>query len=60
MKSGIRDQVEGAAKEVKGIAKEKTAKTTGNPGKKLEGMVDRAEGRFQQKTGQIKRDVLRD
>ena len=60
MKSGVRDQVEGAAKEAKGAAKQKIAKATGNPQQSVEGAVDRAEGKFQQKTGQIKRDVMRE
>ena len=60
MKSGVRDQVEGKAKEAKGAAKEKYGKHAGDPQKKFEGAVDQAEGRFQQKTGQIKRDVTRE
>ncbi|MES2692111.1 MAG: CsbD family protein [Verrucomicrobiota bacterium] len=60
MKSGIRDQVEGTAKVVKGATKEKVGEITGDPQKKIEGAVDRAEGRLQQKTGQIKRDITRE
>ena len=60
MKSGMRDQVEGVAKELKGETKQKVAKVTGDPERKVEGAIDRAEGRFQQKTGQIKRDVMRE
>lgn len=60
MKSGLRDQVEGAAKEAKGVAKQKIAKVTGDPQKKAEGVVDEAKGKFQQKTGELKRDVMRD
>ena len=60
MKSGIRDQAEGAAKEMKGAAKEKIGKATGDPAMKLEGHVDRRLGQAQQKTGQIKRDATRD
>jgi uncharacterized protein YjbJ (UPF0337 family) len=60
MKSGIRDQVEGTAKEVKGAAKQEVARRTGDPQKAVEGAADRAAGKFQKKTGQIKRDVMRD
>ncbi len=60
MKSGMRDQVEGTAKEIKGEAKQKIAKVTGEPEQKVDGAIDRAEGRLQQKTGQIKRDVMRE
>jgi uncharacterized protein YjbJ (UPF0337 family) len=60
MKSGIRDQAEGAMKEVKGQAKQKWAKTTGDPAKHVEGAKDRALGKIQQKTGQIKRDTMRE
>lgn len=60
MKSGIRDQVEGKAKEVKGAAKQKFGKHAGDPKANVEGAVDKAEGRLQQKTGQITRDVMRE
>lgn len=60
MKSGLRDQVEGTAKEAKGVAKQKIAKITGDPKQSASGMKDQAKGKVQQKTGQIKRDVMRD
>ena len=60
MKSGIRDQVEGAAKELKGTAKQKVGKATGDPAMKMEGTIEKAAGQWQQKTGQIKRDATRD
>lgn len=60
MKSGIRDQVEGGAKKAKGEVKQQWAKAAGDPQKHAEGAKDKLEGNFQQKTGQIKRDVLRD
>jgi uncharacterized protein YjbJ (UPF0337 family) len=60
MKSGIRDQIEGTAKDLKGAAKQQWGKKTGDPAKAVEGSIDRAEGKFQKKTGQIKRDVMRD
>jgi uncharacterized protein YjbJ (UPF0337 family) len=60
MKSGMRDQVEGAAKEAKGVAKQKVAKVTGDPQQAASGAVDEAKGNLQKKTGQIKRDVMRD
>jgi uncharacterized protein YjbJ (UPF0337 family) len=60
MKSGLRDQVEGAAKEAKGKGKEKIGKATGDPQKAAEGNVDKAMGKLQKKSGEIKRDVMRD
>ena len=60
MKSGLRDQVEGAAKETKGVTKQKISKVTGDPQQTAEGAVEEAKGKFQKKTGEIKRDVMRD
>jgi len=60
MKSGIRDQVEGSAKDAKGAAKQKIGKAMGDPQKAAEGTLDRAKGHLQKKTGQLKRDVMRD
>lgn len=60
MKSGLRDQVEGSAKEAKGTAKQKVGKLTGDPKTSAEGRVDEAKGKFQKKTGEIKRDVTRE
>ena len=60
MKSGLRDQAEGAAKQAKGNTKQKMAKITGDPEKAAEGYVDETRGKFQKKTGQIKRDVMRE
>jgi uncharacterized protein YjbJ (UPF0337 family) len=60
MKSGLRDQVEGAAKEAKGATKQKISKVTGDPPQAAEGAVEEAKGKFQKKTGEIKRDVMRD
>jgi uncharacterized protein YjbJ (UPF0337 family) len=60
MKSGIRDQAEGKAKEIKGAAKQEWAKQTGDVGRKAEGALEETTGKFQQKTGQIKRDITRD
>ena len=60
MKSGLRDQIEGKAKETNGVAKQKIARATGDPEKAAEGAVDEARGKLQKKTGQIKRDVMRE
>lgn len=60
MKSGIRDKMEGSAKEAKGAAKQAWAKAAGDPQKHVEGSKDRASGKFQQKTGEIKRDIMRE
>jgi uncharacterized protein YjbJ (UPF0337 family) len=59
MKSSTRDQIEGAAKQVKGAAKETLGKATDRPDREIAGKVDQAEGRFQKKTGEIKRDFGR-
>jgi uncharacterized protein YjbJ (UPF0337 family) len=60
MKSGMRDQVEGTAKTAKGAVKQEVGKRTGDPGLKARGKIDEATGKFQQKTGQIKRDITRE
>lgn len=60
MKSGLRDKVEGKAKQAKGAVKQKIGRKTGDPGMKARGKVDEATGKFQQKTGQIKRDITRE
>lgn len=60
MKSGLRDQVEGTAKVAKGVVKQKVGEIAGDPKMKAQGAVDEAAGRFQQKTGQIKRDITRE
>ena len=60
MKSGLRDQIEGTAKEAKGIVKQKIARETGDPQTALKGKVDEAKGKFQRKTGEIKRDAMRE
>ena len=60
MKSGIRDQVEGTAKETKGKGKQTWARATGDPAKHVEGAKDRLAGKIQKKTGQIKRDTMRE
>ncbi len=59
MKSSTRDRVEGGAKELKGKAKQAKGMATNRPEKEMEGMIDRAEGGFQKKTGEIKRDFGR-
>ena len=60
MKSGIRDQAEGKAKEIKGQVKKEWGKETGDIGAKARGAAEETTGKFQQKTGQIKRDMTRD
>ena len=59
MKSGIRDQVEGKAKQAKGAAKQAYGRAAGDPKAKMSGTIDRAKGKMQEKTGRIKRDVTR-
>lgn len=60
MKSGVRDQIEGTAKDAKGAAKQKIGKAMGDPQTAAEGTLDRAKGKLQKKTGEIKRDAMRD
>jgi uncharacterized protein YjbJ (UPF0337 family) len=60
MKSGIRDQVEGKARETKGAVKQAIGKQAGDPAMKASGQIDEAAGKFQKKTGQIKRDITRE
>jgi uncharacterized protein YjbJ (UPF0337 family) len=60
MKSGLRDKVEGTAKEAKGQVKQKAARHTGDPQMAADGKLDEAKGKFQKKTGEIKRDVMRE
>jgi uncharacterized protein YjbJ (UPF0337 family) len=60
MKSGIRDQVEGAAKDAKGAVKQKVGRAMGDPQTAAEGTIDRAKGKLQKKTGEIKRDAMRE
>ena len=60
MKSGIRDQVEGKARQAKGTVKREVGKRTGNPELKARGRIEQAVGKYQQKTGQIKRDITRE
>ena len=57
---GERTKMALAHKKAKGEVKQQWAKAAGDPQKHAEGAKDKLEGDFQQKTGQIKRDVLRD
>ena len=60
MKSGLRDQVEGTAKEAKGKAQQKIGRVTGDPQTAAKGEVNEAKGKLQKKTGEIKRDVMKE
>ena len=60
MKSSVQDRAEGTARELKGKAKKEWGRATGNPQKKAEGAIESATGKFQKKSGEIKRDVTRD
>jgi uncharacterized protein YjbJ (UPF0337 family) len=60
MKSAMRDQAEGTMKDAKGRAKQKWAKAVGAPDKHVEGTIDRAKGKLQKKTGELKRDTMRE
>ena len=60
MKSAMRDKAEGSVKEMKGRAEQKYAKAVGAPDKHVEGTIDRAKGKLQKKTGELKRDTMRE
>lgn len=55
MKSSTRDRAAGTAKVVKGKAKQAIGRADRRPEKEAAGMADEAEGRFQKKTGEIKK-----
>ncbi|MEO6004814.1 MAG: CsbD family protein [Opitutus sp.] len=55
MKSSTQDKVEGAAKDLKGRAKEVAGRAVGNPNLQDEGTADRAAGKIQNKTGDVKK-----
>jgi len=47
-------------KEAKGRAKQAIGRETGSPNLKAAGTIDEVAGKWQKKTGQIKRDITRD
>lgn len=55
MKSSTQDRVEGEIKDAKGAAKQQWGKATGDMSKRLEGTVDRVEGKVQKAGSDIKR-----
>ncbi len=55
MKTGTKDQVEGAIHELKGTTKEITGKLTDNPALAAEGSDEKIAGKVQGKIGQIKK-----
>lgn len=54
-KSGSRDQIEGTAKKLSGIVKEGAGKALGNENLKEKGASEQAEGKLQNKIGEIKK-----
>ena len=57
-----KDQVDGAGKQVKGAIKDAVGGLTGNEQLQAEGKLDKAEGKLQQKVGDVKdgaRDALK-
>lgn len=59
MKSSTRDRVKGKTKEIKGATQQTLGAARGDPKQEAKGLVDRAAGRFQKKTGEIKKSMGR-
>ncbi|QYM79455.1 CsbD family protein [Horticoccus luteus] len=55
MKSSTRDRAEGAAREIKGKAKETLGRATGNARQEDEGTAERVSGKTQRKVGDVKK-----
>lgn len=55
MKSGTRDNAEGALHKVKGKVKETVGKIVGNPDLEADGKIENIQGKVQEKRGQIKK-----
>ena len=55
MKSSTQDQVEGKLHAAKGQVKETVGEVVHNPNLEAEGIIEKAEGKSQEKVGQIKK-----
>jgi uncharacterized protein YjbJ (UPF0337 family) len=55
MKNSTKDKVQGAVHQVKGAAKEKAGKATGNPNLQDEGTAEKIGGKIQKKAGDIEK-----
>jgi uncharacterized protein YjbJ (UPF0337 family) len=55
MKSSTRDQVESKLHAAKGQVKETVGELINNPNLEAEGIIEKAEGKAQEKVGQIKK-----
>lgn len=55
MNSSTEDKAKGGAKEVVGKVKETAGRAVGNPDLETEGTAQKAEGKIQQKVGDIKK-----
>jgi uncharacterized protein YjbJ (UPF0337 family) len=55
MKSSTHDQVDGKLNGAKGQVKETVGELTNNPHLESEGIIEKAEGKTQEKVGQIKK-----
>ena len=55
MKSSTQDQVEGKLHVAKGQVKETVGELINNPNLEAEGIIEKAEGKAQEKVGQIKK-----
>ena len=55
MKSSTQDQVEGKLHTAKGQVKETVGELINNPNLEAEGIIEKAEGKTQEKVGQIKK-----
>ncbi|MBF0680228.1 MAG: CsbD family protein [Devosia sp.] len=52
-----KDQVDGAGKQIKGAVKDAVGGLTGDAKLQAEGKLDKAEGKVQQKVGDVKNEV---
>jgi uncharacterized protein YjbJ (UPF0337 family) len=55
MKSSIRDKIEGAGHQAKGMVKESIGKLSDNPKMEVEGTVEKIAGKVQHKIGEAKK-----
>jgi uncharacterized protein YjbJ (UPF0337 family) len=55
-----KDQVEGAAKQAKGVVKDAAGKMTGDVGMQAEGKMDKVAGQVQSAAGKLKDDARKE
>lgn len=57
MKTGTKDEIQGAFHELKGKAKEKVGEITNNPSLTAKGEAEKIAGKIQKKVGQIEKVI---